>query len=122
MITKCNLQLLLDYKNWTLEEAAEAIGDDPKRLLRVQKGLEPMGRTALLAALAVKNDLPPIVCDRHDTSGGSHSWGCNAPECLSNPLASILHRVPSSGILPGVSSQAPLEFDHYAHQVVVVRW
>ena len=74
MITKCNLQLLLDFKGWTIEEAAQAIGDDPKRLHRVEQGLEPMGRTALLAALAVKNDLPPVSCD-NDDQGGSQSWG-----------------------------------------------
>ena len=69
MITKCNLQLLLDYKDWTIEEAAEAIGDDPDRLVRVAKGLEPMGRTALLAALAVKNGLPPLGNDGCDHTG-----------------------------------------------------
>ncbi len=74
MITKCNLQLLLDMKHWTIEEAADAIGDNPQRLQRVAEGLEPMGRTALLAALAIKNDLPPIDHKNGDGSGQPQSW------------------------------------------------
>jgi len=55
------LQQLLDCKHWTLEEAAIAIGDNPKRLHRVIQGKEPMGRTATLAILAVKNNLAPVI-------------------------------------------------------------
>ena len=54
----CNLTNLLEAKGWDVEEAAEALGDSPLRLYRVLEGLEPLGRTATLAALALKNDLP----------------------------------------------------------------
>ncbi len=57
---KCNLQLLLEQKNWSVEQAAEALGDSPLRLYRVLEGEEPFGRTATLAALALKHNLPPI--------------------------------------------------------------
>ena len=44
----------------TVEQAAEALGDSPLRLYRVLEGREPFGKTALLAAIAYKNNLPDI--------------------------------------------------------------
>lgn len=58
--SECNLQLLMDIRGWNIEEAAEALGDMPDRLKRVLDGLEPLGRTATLAAIAIKNDLDAI--------------------------------------------------------------
>ena len=45
----------------TVEEVAEAIGDSPLRLYRVLEGLEPLGRTATLAIIALRNNLPTIL-------------------------------------------------------------
>ena len=56
----CNLTLLLDEKGWTVEEAAEAIGDSPLRLCRVLEGDEKLGKTATLAVIAILHDLVPI--------------------------------------------------------------
>lgn len=56
----CNLSDLLELKEWSVEEAAEALGDSPLRLYRVLEGEEPLGRTATLAAIALKHDLKPI--------------------------------------------------------------
>lgn len=58
--SECNLQLLLDSRGWTIEDAAVALDDTPDRLYRVLDGLEPLGRTATLAAIALKYDLKPI--------------------------------------------------------------
>lgn len=58
--SECNLQLLLDVRGWTVEEAAIALGDTPDRLYRVLDGLEPLGRTATLAAVALKLNLDAI--------------------------------------------------------------
>lgn len=57
---KCNLVVLLEQKGWTVEEAAEALGDSPLRLYRVLEGLEPLGRTACLAVLALQHNLDPL--------------------------------------------------------------
>jgi len=54
----CNLTYLLEAKGWDIDEAAKALGDSSLRLYRVLEGLEPFGRTATLAALALKNNLP----------------------------------------------------------------
>ncbi|MEM9278367.1 MAG: hypothetical protein AAGA76_07320 [Pseudomonadota bacterium] len=56
----CTLSLLLERTGMTVEEAAEALGDSPLRLYRVLEGDEPLGRTAQLAAIALKNNLPEI--------------------------------------------------------------
>ncbi len=54
------LNCLLDEKGWSVEEAAEALGDSPLRLYRVLEGDEELGRTASLATLALKHNLEPI--------------------------------------------------------------
>lgn len=56
----CDLSALLEARNWSVEEAAEALGDSPIRLYRVLEGEEPLGRTATLATLALKHGLKPI--------------------------------------------------------------
>lgn len=58
--SECNLQLLLDIRGWTIEEAAIALGDSPERLNKVLDGFEPLGRTATLAAIALKHNLDAI--------------------------------------------------------------
>ena len=50
----------LNETGLTVEEAAEALGDSPLRLYRVLEGVEQMGLTAKLAAIAVKCNLPEI--------------------------------------------------------------
>jgi len=54
------LASLLAVKAWTVEQAAEALGDSPLRLYRVLEGDEALGTTAFLAVLALKNGLKPI--------------------------------------------------------------
>ena len=56
----CTFSQFLEMTGMTVEEAAEALGDSPLRLYRVLDGTEPLGRTAKLAALAVKCNLPEI--------------------------------------------------------------
>ncbi|MEM7216524.1 MAG: hypothetical protein AAF423_13360 [Pseudomonadota bacterium] len=56
----CTLSLLLSRTGMTVEHAAEALGDSPLRLYRVLEGVEPLGRTATLAAISLKNNLPEI--------------------------------------------------------------
>lgn len=56
----CNLELLLEMKGWGIEEAAEALGDSTLRLYRVLEGQEPLGKTATLAAIALKFNLPSM--------------------------------------------------------------
>lgn len=58
---ECDLQSLLESKGWTIEEAAVALGDSSHRLRRVSEGLEPLGKTATLAAIALKYNLDAIV-------------------------------------------------------------
>ncbi len=55
-----SLQTLLDEQGWTVEEAAEAMGDSPLRLYKVLEGAEELGRTATLAALALKHNLEAL--------------------------------------------------------------
>ena len=54
------LQNFMSHKNWSLERLSDAIGDDPRRLERVMKGDEPLGKTAQLAILASYYGLAPI--------------------------------------------------------------
>ncbi len=56
----CSLATLLQEKNWSVEEAAEALGDSTLRLYRVLEGEEALGRTASLAIIALMHDLEPI--------------------------------------------------------------
>ncbi len=58
--------MLIDGSRVSVEETAALIGDDPDRLRRVLRAQEPLGLTAWLAMLAVKNGLPPV--DRDDKS------------------------------------------------------
>ncbi len=50
----------LNATGLTVECAAVALGDSPLRLYRVLEGVEPLGRTAALAAAALTNNLPEI--------------------------------------------------------------
>ena len=52
---------LMATTGMSVEEVAEAIGDSPLRLYRVLEGLEPLGRTATLAIIALQNNLPTIL-------------------------------------------------------------
>lgn len=63
----CNLTLLLNTKGWTVEEAASAIGDSTLRLYRVLDGDEKLGKTATLAAIALKSNLEPIEYNEAQT-------------------------------------------------------
>ena len=55
-----SLQNFMSHKNWSLERLSDAIGDDPRRLERVMKGDEPLGKTAQLALIASFYGLAPI--------------------------------------------------------------
>ena len=57
----CILSNFLEESAMSVEEVAEAIGDSPLRLYRVLEELEPLGRTATLAIIALKNNLPEIL-------------------------------------------------------------
>lgn len=55
-------------KNWTLRQAADALGDSEARLQKVLNGEEPLGKTAALALNALKNGLSPINRENHSTN------------------------------------------------------
>jgi len=54
------LALLLEANGWSVEEAAEQLGDSPLRLYRVLEGDEHLGTTAFLAVMALKHNLRPV--------------------------------------------------------------
>ena len=59
-VFNCELSLLLELKNWSVDEAADALGDSALRLHRVLDGEEALGRTARLAIIALMHNLEPI--------------------------------------------------------------
>jgi len=54
------LESLMNQHNWSIKQLAVKIGDCPVRLTKVINGEEALGKTAELAAIAVKNRLSPI--------------------------------------------------------------
>lgn len=54
------LEVIMEQNNWSVEELADKMGDAPLRLYKVLSGEEELGKTAHLAALALRNKLPPI--------------------------------------------------------------
>lgn len=57
---QCLLRQLIEIKGWSVEEAAEALGDCAPRLYRVLELEESLGKTATLAAIALIHNLDPI--------------------------------------------------------------
>ena len=67
---KCaELRNLMDVKGWTLGDLARELGDSELRLHEVMNGIEPLGKTAELAAMALQQGLQAIEPDSNSLGG-----------------------------------------------------